>query len=172
MTSWAASSCSGMSASIGALFGTVIVTSTWMPRRRRAASLAAVATAIKLAARRRRGIHVLVTINVPASSPIDASLPDQELAAQAVIEEAKLLGGRRVSGHYEKVRIGQAGRLIVNEARHMRAAAIVLSLPPRRGNVLFGPTVETVLAERPCRVIIQTAEDGADATRSRQALHA
>jgi basic amino acid/polyamine antiporter, APA family len=115
------------------------------------------ATAAKLAARRRRGIHVLVTINVPASSPIDASLPEQELAAQGVIEEAKLMGGRRVSGHYEKVRAGQAGRVIVDEARAMRAAAVVLPLRPRRGGALFGMTVETVLAERPCRVIIESA---------------
>ena len=49
-----------------------------------------VATAVKLAARRRRGIHVLVTIIVPASSPIDADLPEQELAAQTIIEQAKL----------------------------------------------------------------------------------
>ena len=38
----------------------------------------AVATAVRLAARRRRGIHVLVTITVPPSSPIDAPLPEQE----------------------------------------------------------------------------------------------
>src|SRR3954447_588324 len=43
----------------------------------------AVATAVKVAARRRRGIHVLVTIPVPASSPITADMPEQELAAQA-----------------------------------------------------------------------------------------
>ena len=77
----------------------------------------AIATAAKVAARRRRGIHVLVTITVPDSAPIDAELPDQELAAQAVIEQARLQGGRRVSGHVEKVRAGQAGRLIVNEAQ-------------------------------------------------------
>jgi basic amino acid/polyamine antiporter, APA family len=115
----------------------------------------AVSTAVKLAARRRRGIHVLVTIIVPASSPIDADLPEQELAAQTIIEQAKIAGGRRVSGHYEKVRAGQAGRLIVNEAKEMRAAAIVLPLPQRRGKTLFGPTVETVLEARPCRVIVE-----------------
>jgi basic amino acid/polyamine antiporter, APA family len=114
------------------------------------------ATAEKLAARRRRGIHVLVTITVPASSPIDADLPDQELAAQAIVEQAKLVAGRRVSGHYEKVRAGQAGRVIVDEARTMRAAAVVLPLRPRRGGALFGSTVETVLAERPCRVIVES----------------
>jgi basic amino acid/polyamine antiporter, APA family len=116
----------------------------------------AMATAAKVAARRRRGIHVLVTITVPYSAPIDASLPDQELAAQAVIEQARLQGGRRVSGHVEKVRPGGAGRLIVTEAKEMQARAIVMPLPPRQGATIFGKTVETVLTERPCRVIIQS----------------
>jgi basic amino acid/polyamine antiporter, APA family len=31
----------------------------------------------------------------------------------------------------------------------------VLPLPARSGATVFGKTVETVLAERPCRVIIQ-----------------
>ena len=70
----------------------------------------AVATAAKLAAKRRRGIHVLVTITVPNTSPIHASLPEQERTAQSVIEQARVQGGRRVSGHWEKVRAGQAGR--------------------------------------------------------------
>ena len=123
------------------------------------------ATAIKVAARRRRGIHVLVTITVPASAPINAELPEQELAAQAIIEQAKLQGGRRVTGHWEKVRAGGAGRVIVEEAREMGARAIVLPLPPRSGGTVFGKTVETVLAERPCRVIIQSDPQGARATR-------
>jgi APA family basic amino acid/polyamine antiporter len=116
----------------------------------------AIATAAKVAARRRRGIHVLVTITVPYSAPIDADLPDQELAAQAVIEQARIQGGRRVSGHIEKVRPGGAGRLIVEEAMEMQARAIVMPLPPRQGPTVFGKTVETVLTERPCRVIIQS----------------
>ena len=115
-----------------------------------------IATAAKLAARRRRGIHVLVTITVPQSLPIDAELPDEELAARAVIEQARLQGGRRVTGHTERVRPGQTGRLIVEEARELRAVAIVMPLPTRSGTTLFGKTVETVLAERPCRVIIES----------------
>ena len=40
----------------------------------------------------------------------------------------------------------------------MRAAAIVMPLPQRvNGASLFGKTLETVLAERPCRVIIESA---------------
>ncbi len=118
-------------------------------------SRGAMATAVKVATRRRRGIHVIVPIVVPSSSPLDADLPEQELAAQEIIEQAKLQGGRRVTGHYEKVRAGQAGRLIVNEATEMSAKVIVMALPPRSGGAVFGKTVETVLAERPCRVIVQ-----------------
>ena len=127
----------------------------------------AIAAAVKLAARRRRGIHVLVTITVPQSAPINASLPDQELAANALIEQARLQGGRRVTGHTEKVRAGGAGRLIVEEARELRAQAVVMPLPPRSGGTLFGKTLETVLAERPCRVIIQSDPASADGTPRR-----
>lgn len=115
------------------------------------------ATAIRLAARRSRGVHVLVTIVVPATSPINAALPEQELAAQEVIEQAKVQGGRRVTGHWQKVRAGQAGRTIVDEAREIEARAIVMPMPERTGGgSVFGRTLETVLAERPCRVIIES----------------
>jgi basic amino acid/polyamine antiporter, APA family len=118
----------------------------------------AVATAVRLAARRRRGIHVLVTITVPTGSPIDAAMPDEETRAASLIDSARVRGGRRVTGHWEKVRQGQAGRRIVEEAREIQARAIVMSLPPRRtGKSLFGKTLETVLAERPCRVIIDSS---------------
>src|SRR5215218_2323426 len=133
----------------------------------------AVNTAVKVAARRKRGIHILVTIPVPPSAPIDAEMPEQELAAQAIIEQARLAGGRRVSGHYEKIRPGAAGRLIVNEARQMRAQAVVLPLPARTGGTVFGRTVETVLGERPCRVIIHSdgaAGNGAGAKAPRPAV--
>ena len=115
-----------------------------------------IATAARLAGPRRRGIHVLVTLTVPQVSPLDAALPEEELAARAVIEQARIQGGQRVSGHVERVRPGQSGRLIVEEAREMRAHAIVMPLPPRTGTTLFGKTVETVLADRPCRVIIES----------------
>jgi basic amino acid/polyamine antiporter, APA family len=115
-----------------------------------------IATAAKLAGRRKRGIHVLVTITVPYAAPMGEQLPEEELAAMSVIEQAKQQGGRRVTGHVEKVRPGGTGRLIVDEAREMNASAIVMPLPPRSGTTLFGKTVETVLAERPCRVIIES----------------
>ena len=115
-----------------------------------------VATAAKLAARGGRGIYVLVTITVPQSLPLDAKLLAQEASAAAAIEQARRLVGRRVSGRVVKVRAGQGGRVIVDEARAIRSQAIVMPLPPRTGTTLFGKTVEVVLAERPCRVIIES----------------
>jgi APA family basic amino acid/polyamine antiporter len=117
-----------------------------------------VGTAVRLAARRRRGIHVLVAITVPPNLPIDAPLPQEEARANSLIDSARVRGGRRVTGHWEKVRPGGAGRRIVEEAREIRARALVMSLPPRRaGTTIFGKTLETILAERPCRVIIESS---------------
>jgi APA family basic amino acid/polyamine antiporter len=130
-----------------------------------------VATAIKLAARKRRGIHVLALTTVPNALPIDATMPAEEAAADSVIEQAKIQGGRRVSGHAEKIRAGQAGRRIIEEATDMRAAAIVMPLPRRvAGASLFGKTLETVLTERPCRVIIESTPDGAPGRGRRRAV--
>jgi basic amino acid/polyamine antiporter, APA family len=119
-----------------------------------------IATAAKLAARKRRGIHVLGLVTVPQSLPIDAPMPEAMAAAESLIEQAKVQSGARVSGHTERVRSGQAGRRIIEEAIDMRAAAIVMPMPQRvNGASLFGKTLETVLAERPCRVIIETRPD-------------
>jgi basic amino acid/polyamine antiporter, APA family len=125
------------------------------------------ATAGRLAARRRHGIHVLSLVTVPNALPIDARMANEEAAADTLIEQARIQGGRRVSGHVEKIRAGQAGRRIVEEATDMRASAIVMPLPRRvDGGSLFGKTLETVLAERPCRVIIESAPDGKRAAHS------
>ena len=60
-----------------------------------------------------------------------------------------------------------AGRRIVEEAREIRARALVMSLPPRRtGMSLFGKTLETVLADRPCRVIIESSRGVETARRA------
>jgi APA family basic amino acid/polyamine antiporter len=128
-----------------------------------------VATADRLAAPRRRGIHVLSLINVPTHLPLDAPLEAEEGAAQSKIERAKLICGMRVTGHVDRVRPGQAGHVIAEEARDIRAAAIVVQLTYRNGTPLYGKTLEAVLAERPCRVIVvaepEAARDGAGAPR-------
>jgi APA family basic amino acid/polyamine antiporter len=129
------------------------------------------ATATKLAARRRRGIHVVAFLTVPHALPIDARMAEAEAAAESVLEQARIQGGRRVSGHLERIRPGQAGRRIVEEAIDMRAAAIVLPLPRRvDGASLFGKTLETVLAERPCRVVIESTPPATGTFERRRAI--
>jgi APA family basic amino acid/polyamine antiporter len=114
----------------------------------------AVVTARALAARRRRAIHVLSLVTVPANLPLDAELDGREVAARTKLEQAKLICGQRVSGSIGHVRMGQAGQAIVEEAKAINAAAIVMPLRYRGGAPLYGKTLQTVLAKRPCRVIV------------------
>jgi APA family basic amino acid/polyamine antiporter len=113
-----------------------------------------VATAVKLASKRRRGIHVHSMMTVPTNLPLNADLPDAEAEAQRRVEEAKLIGGTRVTGHVARVRPGQAGYSVSEEAKEIKAAAIVVGLRYRNGVPQYDKTLETVLSERPCRVIV------------------
>ena len=113
-----------------------------------------VGTAVKLASKRLRGIHVHSMLTVPTNLPLDAKMRDAEAAAQSKVEQAKLMGGQRVTGHVERVRPGQAGYSIADEAKLISAAAVVVPLRFRNGTPLYDKTLETVLAERPCRVIV------------------
>jgi APA family basic amino acid/polyamine antiporter len=113
-----------------------------------------VATAVKLASKRRRGIHVHSMMTVPTNLPLDAELPDAEAEAQRRVEEAKLIGGARVTGHVARVRPGQAGYSVAEEAAEIAAAAIVVGLRYRNGIPQYDKTLQTILGERPCRVIV------------------
>jgi len=114
----------------------------------------AMATAVKLASPRRRAVHVLSLIEVPSHLPLDAPLEAQEQKAQEKIERAKLVGGLRVTGHVHRIRPNQAGRAMVEEAHKVRATAIVISLRYRDGAPLYNKALQTVLAQRPCRVLV------------------
>jgi basic amino acid/polyamine antiporter, APA family len=111
-------------------------------------------TAVKLAAKRRRAVHVIAIVTVPSHLPLDAPLGPQEEEAQSKIEQAKLIGGLRVSGHIHRVRPNQAGHSIAEEARQLKASALVMGLRYRNGTPLYGKTLQTVMAERPTRVIV------------------
>jgi APA family basic amino acid/polyamine antiporter len=113
-----------------------------------------VATAVKLASKRRRGIHVHSMMTVPTNLPLNAAMPAAEDEAQRKIEEAKLIGGQRVTGHVARVRPGQAGYSVADEAAEIKAAAIVVGLRYRNGVPLYDKTLQTILGERPCRVIV------------------
>jgi APA family basic amino acid/polyamine antiporter len=111
-------------------------------------------TAVKLAGKKRRAVHVIAIVTVPNHLPLDAPLGPQEEEAQSKIEQAKLIGGLRVSGHIHRVRPNQAGHSIAEEARQLKASALVMGLRYRNGAPLYGKTLQTVLAERPTRVIV------------------
>ena len=113
-----------------------------------------VATAVKLASKRRRGIHVHSMLTVPTNLPLNAEMREQERDAQSKIEEAKLIGGQRVTGHVARVRPGQAGYSVADEAAEIKAGAIVIGLRYRNGVPLYDKTLQTILGERPCRVIV------------------
>ena len=124
-----------------------------------------VATAVKLASKRRRGIHVHSMMTVPTNLPLNAEMPEQEAEAQRKIEEAKLIGGQRVTGHVARVRPGQAGYSVADEAAEIKAEAIVIGIRYRNGVPLYDKTLQTVLGERPCRVIV--VSDPTDKPRRR-----
>jgi APA family basic amino acid/polyamine antiporter len=129
-----------------------------------------VATAIKLASKRRRGVHIHAMITVPTNMPLDAPMEREESEARSKIERAKLIGGLRVSGHVERVRPGQAGYAIAEEARMINAAAIVIGLRFRNGHPLYDETLQTVLAERPTRVIVVSDPEADGVPRRQPAL--
>jgi basic amino acid/polyamine antiporter, APA family len=113
-----------------------------------------VATAKALGARRRRAIHVLSLVNVSTQYPIDAELPDDDKRAQSVIERAKLICGQRVTGEIRHVRPGQGGAAVVEEAKQIDAAAILMPIRYRDGQPLLSHSLRYVLANRPTRVIV------------------
>ncbi len=112
------------------------------------------ATAVKLASNRRRGIHIVALLTVPRHLPLQEAMREEEKDAQSKIERAKLVAGTRVTGKVERVRPGQEGYALARQAKAIEAAALVIGLHFRRGVPLYGKTLETVLRERPCRVIV------------------
>ena len=122
-----------------------------------------VATAMALAARKRRAIHVVSVLIVPSNLPLDAPLDAEEGRAQSKVELAKLQCGQRVSGDVLRVRPGQSAGAIVDAAREIGAAAIVMQLRYRAGQPIYSKTLQTVLAKRPCRVIIAASPEMARA---------
>ena len=117
-------------------------------------------TAKALAAEEGGAIHILVLITVPTESPLGVDLPAEQKLAEKIIEEARIAGGRRVEGHWERIRAGQAGRRIIDVATRIDSKAIVLPLRTKTGSGGLGRTLESVIADRPCRVIVQSLPQG------------
>jgi len=115
------------------------------------------ATAIKLAAEHHAMLEAIYVINVPLELPLDAAMPDAEARAAASLEEARALGADHgVDIRTTTLRARAIGKAIVHHARETDADLIVLGSAPRwrRQSRFFSPTVDFVLRQAPCEVII------------------
>ncbi len=115
------------------------------------------ATAIKLAEEQGsaiRGVHV---IRVPLSLPLDAAMLEEEERAGASLVEARMLAKEHdVELERQTVRARSIGHAIVAEARDWGADLIVMGSAPRwrRQSRFFSPTVDHVLRQAPCEVMV------------------
>jgi APA family basic amino acid/polyamine antiporter len=119
------------------------------------ASHEAVDLASRLAAERGATIVVLRVIVVPLDLPLDAPLPDAEEEADHLLDDARgtaeLYGVRTID---RVIRARHAGRAIVDEAERRQSEIVVLGAPRGTHREIFGKTVDYVLKNAPCRVMV------------------
>ena len=109
----------------------------------------------------------VTVLEVPLELPLDASLPGEaERKANDLLDEARAIGdayGVDVIGRL--VRARRAGRAIVGEAERRHSEIIVMGSPRRdvgrRRGRIFGDTVDFVLKNAPCRVMVAAAPKAA-----------
>ena len=126
----------------------------------------AVHIACRLAAERRSQIIAMRVIVVPVEIPLDAPLPEQDELADRLLDEAHDIGelyGVRVIERVTRAR--HAGREIVEEAARRNAEIVVIGaprLPHRtRRSAIFGKTVDYVLRNASCRVMVGIGREAA-----------
>jgi APA family basic amino acid/polyamine antiporter len=123
-----------------------------------------VATAIALAKERGAEIEAITVVRVPRKYPLEGELPtDVAARVKASIDEARALGvdhGVEVRG--DVVRARAIGHAIVEEAARRQSDLIVLGSSPRwrRQSRFFSPTVDFVLRNAPCEVLVVAFPDG------------
>jgi APA family basic amino acid/polyamine antiporter len=120
---------------------------------------AALDVACRLAAERGARIEAVTVIEVPLDRPLTAPLRDEEERANRELDEARAIGdayGVRVVDRLLRGR--SAGEAIVEEARRRGSEIIVLGTPRKlltaRQRAVFGRTVDYVLRNAPCRVMV------------------
>ena len=121
------------------------------------------ATAVALAKERQAAVDALHVIRVPLERELDAVLREQEEAAAASLVEARLLGEENgVEVMPITVRARSIGQAIVGEAALRGSDLIVLGSSPRwrRQSAFFSPTVDYVLRNAPCEVLVVAFPQG------------
>jgi APA family basic amino acid/polyamine antiporter len=142
----------------GAVFGRVLV-----PMKLGPIGEEMVATAIALAKERGSRIDAVYVIRVPLELPLDAELIEREEQAAGSLAEARLLGHENgVEVETVTVRARSIGQAIVAEAALRGSDLIVLGSAPRwrRQSTFFSPTVDYVLRNAPCEVLVVAFPQG------------
>ena len=123
-----------------------------------------VATAIALAKEHGAEIEAITVVRVPRQFELEGPLPpDVADRVDASLDEARLLGeDHGVEVHTDVVRARSIGHAIVEEATARRADLIVVGSSPRwrRQSRFFSPTVDFVLRNAPCEVLVVAFPDG------------
>ena len=123
-----------------------------------------VATAIALAKEHGAEIEAITVVRVPRQFELEGPLPpDVADRVDASLDEARLLGeDHGVEVRTDVVRARSIGHAIVDEATARRADLIVVGSSPRwrRQSRFFSPTVDFVLRNAPCEVLVVAFPDG------------
>ena len=120
----------------------------------------ALVAAARLAAERGATIAIVAVVEVPLELSIDADLAEEEERADELLDEARALVeayGVRTVTRIKRAR--RAHTAIVEEAVQRGAELVVLGAQRQRarhGASVFGTTVDHVLRDSPCRVLIAT----------------
>ena len=121
------------------------------------------ATAIALAKEREAAVDAVYVIRVPLELELDAELIEQEERAAASLAEAQLLGDENgVAVNPVTTRARSIGQAIVAEAGSRGSDLIVLGSAARwrRQSAFFSPTVDYVLRNAPCEVLVVAFPQG------------
>ena len=118
--------------------------------------------AARLASERRATIVGLRVIVIGPELPLDADLTAEEEQADRLLDEAHLIAESYGVRMIERiVRARHAGRAIVEEADRRQTEIIVLGAPRGRHRDIFGKTVDYVLKNAPCRVMVAAGRKAA-----------
>jgi APA family basic amino acid/polyamine antiporter len=120
--------------------------------------------ACRLAAERGSSIAAVSVVTVPLELSLDAELPEAEAEADDALDSAVAIGelyGVNVIGRL--IRARSPGRAIVREAERRQTEIIVLGAPrtARPQRELFSETVDFILKNAPCRVMVAAGKQAA-----------
>jgi APA family basic amino acid/polyamine antiporter len=106
-------------------------------------------------------------LRVPAEHELPDGLDRQEYEARCVLDVARLQArARGLKVRVKLIRTRNPGRAIVEEALERRSDLIYLSTEHAPNDErLLGPTTRSILAKRPCRVIVEGGGNGQAASR-------